>query len=55
MALPAERLRGLQGPIDALDAAANRLGLTAVTRVAALLITQSTLGHVGAWRATGAA
>jgi amino acid transporter len=52
VALPASRLSGLQGPIDAIDAAASRLGLPAITPVAALLITLSALGSVGAWLAS---
>lgn len=52
VALPAERLSGLQGPIDAIDAAAGRLGLPAVTPIAAFLITLSALGSVGAWLAS---
>ena len=49
VALPAGRLGGLQGPIDAIEAAASRLGLAGFTPVAAFLITLSALGSVGAW------
>src|SRR2546428_13516937 len=52
VALPAGRLSGLQGPIDAIEAAAIRLGLDAFTPVAAFLITLSALGSVGAWLAS---
>src|SRR3989454_204942 len=52
VALPAGRLSGLEGVIDAIDAAAGRLGLPAVTPVAAFLITLSALGSVGAWLAS---
>jgi amino acid transporter len=52
VALPPERLSGLQGPIDAIDAAATRLGLDSLTPVAAFLITLSALGSVGAWLAS---
>src|SRR5439155_842206 len=47
VALPPERLSGLQGPIDAIEAAATRLGLDSLTPVAAFLITLSALGSVG--------
>ena len=52
VALPSDRLSGLQGPIDAVDAAATRLGLPALTPVAAFLIALSALGSVGAWLAS---
>src|SRR2546428_3308188 len=52
VALPAGRLGGLQGPIDAIEAAASRLGLAGFTPVAAFLITLSALGSVGAWLAS---
>ncbi len=52
VALPAGQVSGLQGPIDAIAAAASRLGLTGFTSVAALLITVSALGSVGAWLAS---
>jgi len=52
VALPPERLSGLQGPIDAIEAAATRLGLDTLTPVAAFLITLSALGSVGAWLAS---
>jgi len=52
VALPPERLSGLQGPIDAIEAAATRLGLEGLTPVAAFLITLSALGSVGAWLAS---
>src|SRR3989442_79889 len=48
VALPAGRLNGLEGGIDAIDAAAGRLGPPALTPLAALLITLSALGSVGA-------
>src|SRR5437867_3202178 len=43
VALPADRLSGLQGVIDAIDAAAGRLGLPSITPIAAFLITLSAL------------
>lgn len=52
VALPAGQISGLQGPIDAIAAAASRLGLTGFTSIAALLITVSALGSVGAWLAS---
>src|SRR5438093_403621 len=52
VALPASRLSGLQGPIDAIEAAATRLGLPGFTPIAAFLITLSALGSVGAWLAS---
>jgi glutamate:GABA antiporter len=52
VALPADRLSGIQGPIDAMDAAASRLGLPWFTPFAAILITLSALGSVGAWLAS---
>ncbi len=52
LALPASRLSGLQGPIDAIEAAATRLGLPGLTPAAAFLITLSALGSVGAWLAS---
>jgi len=51
VALPQGQVSGLQGPIDAIDAAARRLGLPAVTPLAACLLTLSALGSVGAWLA----
>jgi len=52
VALPASRLSGLQGPIDAIEAAATRLGLPGFTPIAAFLITLSALGSAGAWLAS---
>lgn len=52
VALPPAQLRGLQGPIEAIDAATRRLGLPGLTSIAALLITVSALGSVGAWLAS---
>lgn len=52
VALPPEQVRGLQGPIEAIDAAARRLGMPGLTSIAALLITASALGSVGAWLAS---
>ncbi|HEV8702028.1 MAG TPA: APC family permease [Candidatus Polarisedimenticolia bacterium] len=51
VALPTDQVRGLQGPIEAVDAAARRLGLPGFTSIAALLFTVSALGSVGAWLA----
>lgn len=52
VALPPAQVRGLQGPIEAIDAATRRLGLPGLTSIAALLITVSALGSVGAWLAS---
>jgi len=52
VALPPDQVRGLQGPIEAVDAATHRLGMPGFTSIAALLITVSALGSVGAWLAS---
>ncbi len=49
VALPAGEVSGLQGVIDAIAAAARRLGLESFIPVAAALIALSALGSVGAW------
>ena len=52
VALPPDRIGKLQGPIDAIDAAAARLDLGFLTPLAAFLIALSALGSVGAWLAS---
>ena len=49
VALPADEVTGLQGIMQAVDRAAARLGLDWVTPVAAVLMTVTALGSVGAW------
>jgi amino acid transporter len=49
VALPAAEVTGLQGIMQAIERAAARLDLAWVTPVAALLMTVTALGSVGAW------
>ncbi len=49
VALPAAEVTGLQGIMQAVERAAARLALDWVTPVAALLMTITALGSVGAW------
>ena len=49
VALPAAEVTGLQGVMQAVERAAARLALDWVTPVAALLMTVTALGSVGAW------
>jgi amino acid transporter len=52
VALPADEVTGLQGVMQAVDRAAERLDLGFVTPVAAVLMTVTALGSVGAWLET---
>lgn len=49
VALPAGEVGGLQGVMDAIGAAARRLGLEPLVPIAAALITLTALASVGAW------
>ncbi len=49
VALPASEVGGLQGIMEAIAAAARRLGFEGLIPIAAALITLSALGSVGAW------
>jgi len=49
VALPADEVTGLQGIMQAVERAAARLALDWVTPVAAVLMTVTALGSVGAW------
>jgi amino acid transporter len=49
VALPAAQVSGLQGIMQAIESAALRLDLPGVVPVAALLMTITALGSVGAW------
>jgi glutamate:GABA antiporter len=49
VALPAHEVTGLQGIMQAVERAAARLALDWLTPVAAVLMTVTTLGSVGAW------
>ena len=49
VALPADEVTGLQGVMQAVERAAARLALGWVTPVAAVLMTVTALGSVGAW------
>jgi amino acid transporter len=49
VALPAAEVTGLQGVMQAVERAAARLGLDWVTPLAAVLMTVTSLGSVGAW------
>lgn len=49
VALPADEVTGLQGVMQAIERAAARLALDWVTPVAAVLMTVTALGSVGAW------
>jgi amino acid transporter len=51
LALPRSEISGLQGIMQAIAKAADRVGLNSATPIAALLITISGLGTVGAWLA----
>jgi amino acid transporter len=52
--VPAADVSGLQGIMQAISRGADRLGLQGITPIAALLITVSNLGAVGAWFAATA-
>ena len=49
VAVPAAEVSGLQGIVQAVTRAEERLGLSGITPVAALLVTVTCLGSVGAW------
>jgi amino acid transporter len=51
LALPSTEVTGLQGIMQAIAKAADRIGLNGITPIAAFLITVSGLGTVGAWLA----
>lgn len=52
VALPAEEISGLQGIMQAIQKVEERLGLHGVSPLAAVLITLTALGSVGAWLAS---
>jgi amino acid transporter len=49
VAVPAGEVSGLEGVLQAVQAAEARLGWSGVTLVAAILVTATSLGSVGAW------
>jgi glutamate:GABA antiporter len=54
IALPAGQVSGLQGIMQAISQSAERVGLSGIGPLAALLITVSNLGALGAWLAVSA-
>ena len=52
VALPAEEITGMQGIMQAIQHAEARIGLSGLSPVAAVLITLTALGSVGAWLAS---
>jgi glutamate:GABA antiporter len=54
IALPAHQVSGLEGIMQAISKSADRVGFSAVVPLAALLITISNLGALGAWLAVSA-
>ncbi len=54
IALPASQISGLQGIMQAISQSAERVGFSGIGPVAALLITVSNLGALGAWLAVSA-
>lgn len=54
IALPAARISGLEGIMQAISQSAERVGWLSIGPVAALLITLSNLGALGAWLAVSA-
>jgi len=54
IALPASQVSGLQGIMQAISQSAERVGFAGVGPLAALLITISNLGALGAWLAVSA-
>lgn len=54
LALPEEDVSGLQGIMQAISRAADRVGIPAAAPVAAFLITIGSIGGVGAWLASTA-
>jgi len=54
VALPASQVSGLQGIMQAISQSAERVGFSGIGPLAALLITVSNLGALGAWLAVSA-
>jgi glutamate:GABA antiporter len=54
IALPANQISGLQGIMQAISQSADRVGFSGIGPLAALLITISNLGALGAWLAVSA-
>ncbi|MGH9683320.1 MAG: APC family permease [Candidatus Acidiferrales bacterium] len=54
VSLPANEMNGLEGIMQAVTRSADRIGLVAIGPIAALLITVSNLGALGAWLAVSA-
>ena len=54
IALPANQVSGLEGIMQAISKSAERVGFTGIVPFAALLITISNLGALGAWLAVSA-
>jgi glutamate:GABA antiporter len=54
IALPAKQVSGLEGIMQAISKSAERVGFTGIVPFAALLITISNLGALGAWLAVSA-
>jgi amino acid transporter len=54
LALPADQVSGLEGIMQAISKSAERVGFTGIVPFAALLITISNLGALGAWLAVSA-
>lgn len=54
VSLPSSEVNGLQGIMQAISKAAERVGLAGIAPLAALLITVSNLGALGAWLAVSA-
>jgi amino acid transporter len=52
VALPAEEITGMQGIMQAIQRAEARIGLVGISPLAAVLITVTALGSVGAWLAS---
>ncbi len=52
VALPASEITGMQGIMQAIQRAESRIGLSGVSPAAAILITVTALGSVGAWLAS---
>lgn len=52
VALPASEISGMQGIMQAIQSAEARIGLFGVSPIAAILITVTALGSVGAWLAS---
>jgi glutamate:GABA antiporter len=52
VALPASEITGLQGIMQAIRSAEGRIGLSGISPLAAVLITVTALGSVGAWLAS---